>query len=120
MDLREKWNKSTAGVSTDKSVSNYAVLSEKEFERNSLVADLGGGTGVDALYFLHKGHEAILADVSDYGLNIAKKRAEKDGFEIKTVENDFSTGKINLDNDSVDIVYSHLALHYFDRGTTIK
>lgn len=109
-DLREFWNKNTARIPDDKGCSLYAIEKERYFPRNSVVCDLGGGTGADSLYFISKGHQVLLVDIADSALTKAKVKVPG----IKTVQCDFSFGRLPLDNESCNVVYSRLALHYFE------
>jgi ubiquinone/menaquinone biosynthesis C-methylase UbiE len=116
----EKWNQSHTRIPTDKSVSQYAVEIEKEFPRDSFICDLGGGTGADAIYFLQQGHKVVLVDISDYALQVAVAKAKKVGLTLDTYRATLGQESIPLEDSSSDVVYSRLALHYFDRQTTIS
>lgn len=118
--LTEKWNKSHAEIPSNKSVSSYAIQREKEFPRGSTVCDLGGGTGVDALYFLDHGHNVQLIDISDFALAKARDKAQEKGLDLETHMVTLGHEAIPLGAESMDIVYSRLALHYFDRRVTTE
>jgi ubiquinone/menaquinone biosynthesis C-methylase UbiE len=120
MDLAERWNQSHAEIPKDRSVSRYATEREEKFPDNSLVLDLGGGTGADALFFLKKGHRVILVDISNYALKLASEKASGSGFSLDTRRADIGEGPIPLGDDSIDIVYSRLTLHYFNRQQTVN
>lgn len=100
--------------------SKYAEEKEKHFPRDSLVVDLGGGTGEDAVYFLQKGHRVVVFDVSEFALERAVAKARKYGFkdEIVTRQVDFGLHQLPLENDSVDIFYSRISLNYFPSDRT--
>jgi ubiquinone/menaquinone biosynthesis C-methylase UbiE len=116
IDLQDFWNKNSARIPDEKGHSLYAAEKEAEFPRNALVCDLGGGTGTDSMYFAEKEHNVVLVDIADEPLAKAKIQADKLGCadKLKTVQCDFSFGKLPLDSDYFDIVYSRLALHYFE------
>ena len=99
---------------TDKH-SAYAVEKEVLFPRGSVVCDLGGGTGVDTLYFLQKGHQVILFDISAFALEVAERKVKQAGLETKLVTRqvDFGLHQIPLNPKSVNVVYSRISLHYF-------
>jgi ubiquinone/menaquinone biosynthesis C-methylase UbiE len=101
--------------------SVYAEEKEKLFPRGSVVCDLGGGTGDDAIYFLRKGHRVILFDISDFALKVAQKKAKDEGLEKVLVAKqvDFGLHELPLNNDSVDIAYSRISLNYFPTEETI-
>ena len=114
--LQDFWNKNSARIPDDKGHSLYAAEKEIAFPRNATICDLGGGTGTDSMYFLQKGHRVVLVDIADEPLTKAEARARELGFSdmLKTVQCDFSFGKLPLEDDSFDVVYSRLALHYFE------
>lgn len=114
--LQNFWNKNSARIPDDKGHSIYAVEKEAVFPRSSMVCDLGGGTGTDSIYFLHKGHSVVLVDIADGPLAKAETHARELDLtdKFKTAQCDFSFGKLPLEDGSFDIVYSRLALHYFE------
>jgi len=119
MDLQDFWNKNSARIPDAKGHSLYAADKEATFPRNANVCDLGGETGTDSIYFAEKGHTVVLVDIADEPLTKAEVRANELGFadRLKTAQCDFSEGILPLDNESFDIVYSRLALHYFESKT---
>ena len=97
----------------------YAAEKEILFPRNSVVCDIGGGTGTDSLYFINKGHSVILVDIADEPLAQAVQQARENGCanKLQTVQYDFSFGTLPLQDEAFDVVYSRLALHYFESRT---
>lgn len=114
--LQDFWNKNSARIPDDKGHSIYVAEKEVNFPRNSVVCDLGGGTGTDSIYFLQKGHQVVLVDIADEPLAKAEARARELSLSdrFKTAQCDFSFGKLPLEDASFDVVYSRLALHYFE------
>lgn len=123
ISIREHWNKSHFAHPLERSASNYAKDKEKNFPRNSVVCDLGGGDGTDSLYFLQKGHSVYLYDISDLAIKRAKEKADFAGFggKLNTGLLDLETENIPVNDEFFDIVYSRLSLHYFypERTTEI-
>lgn len=113
----EKWNKSHSGIPTNKSVSVYASEKERLFPRNATVCEVGGGTGADSIYFLQQGHKVILLDISDFALSSAAKKAGEHSSKLETHRVTLGEEQIPLEANSVDVIYSRLALHYFNRQT---
>src|SRR3989304_4329281 len=105
-----------------KSESKYAQDKEKLFPRNAVVVDLGGGTGNDALYFLQKGHRVILLDISEFALTTAQEKAKASNLGAKLVARqvDFGLTNLPLKDDSVDVFYSRISLHYFPADQTVR
>jgi ubiquinone/menaquinone biosynthesis C-methylase UbiE len=102
--------------------SRYAEEKEKLFPKGCLVCELGGGAGYDALYFLKQGHSVVLFDISDLALSIAQEKAKEAGLEsrLATRHIDFGLHDLPVKDESTDIVYSRIALHYFESSHTIK
>src|SRR5258706_13838877 len=82
--------------STDVAHSQYALEKEKEFPRNSLVVDLGGGAGYDALFFLKQGHSVVLFDISDIALALASQKAKENGLGERLVTRQVDFGLHDL------------------------
>lgn len=120
MDKKEYWKKSTEGIPVKKIQSQYSEQKELLFPRSCEICDVGGSTGVDSLYFMQKGHSVKLLDISDVGLQRATEKAREQGVEekLETYQVDLSEASIPLDNNSVDVVYSRLATHYFTKEKT--
>jgi len=102
--------------------SHYAEEKEKLFPKESIVVDLGGGTGADALYFLQKGHSVVLLDISEFAVKVALEKIKKAGFSDRFVvrQVDYGLNELPLKNNSVDAVYSRISLNYFPSDQTIK
>lgn len=102
--------------------NRYAEEVEKEFPRHSLICELGGGTGEDALYFLHQGHSVVILDISQFALQKAIDKATEAGLDnhIEARQIDFGYQTLPLNSDSINIAYSRISLNYFPREQTIK
>lgn len=100
--------------------SQYAEKAEKEFPENSIIAELGGGSGHDAIYFLSQGHSVVLLDISQFALSKAEERAKKHGYESRLIvkQADFGLNKLPIKDNSIDIVYSRISLNYFGSERT--
>jgi ubiquinone/menaquinone biosynthesis C-methylase UbiE len=117
----ERWDAVHQKISKqDEAHSHYAEEKEKLFPRSSMVAELGGGTGSDALHFLRKGHSVVILDISKYALAVAMERAGKENLSdrLATQYTDFGMHQMPIKDESVDIVYSRISLNYFDAEHT--
>ena len=94
--------------------NNFAVRAHKLIKTKKLktLLDLGCGDGRDSVYFFDKGLKVTAVDFSVSGI---KKLKEKNS-NINCVLGDIR--KIKLKENSFDIIYAHLSLHYFDDKTT--
>lgn len=102
--------------------SQYAEDKEKLFPRNCLVVEIGGGAGEDALYFLKQGHSVIFLDISPEALKAAQEKAKAANLQSKIVfkQLDYGLERFPVKDASVDVVYSRISLHYFDREHTTR
>ena len=79
--------------------------------------------GADPLYFLDHSHSVNYIDISTDAVNLVKNKVEEKKFtdKFKAIQLDMSEDNIPLEDESIDILYSRLALHYFykDRTTQI-
>lgn len=108
---REKYSK--ADWATKPSIFADQVV--KFFPKSGRVLDIGTGQGGDAEYFRSLGYSVTATDFSDAALESAKSRFKGiDFLKLDTAE------KFPFPNGSFDVVYSHMALHYFDAATTRK
>lgn len=121
-DVAKHWDKSHFNHPKDREASNYAKDKEKLFPRNSIVCDLGGGDGIDSAFFIEKGHQVYLFDISE----IALKRAQENP-KLYGLKNKLITKKIDLNKDKIptpdnlfDVVYARLSLHYFYQNRMIE
>jgi len=112
--LVKRWDESNAKLSIDKQESAYAIAVELDFPRNAKILDLGGGTGADMIYFLQKGHSGTLVDISELALQRAQDSATKLNHEnnLTTEQIDLIESNLPFADNSFDIVYSRLTLHY--------
>ncbi|KKW31709.1 MAG: hypothetical protein UY75_C0002G0022 [Parcubacteria group bacterium GW2011_GWC2_52_8c] len=80
--------------------------------------ELGAGHGQDSRFFAEKGYKVVSTDYSERGIEHNRAKLSQ-GLEKK-----ISIQKVNIAEplpfrDAMfDVVYSHLALHYFDKKTT--
>ena len=80
----------------------------------------GCGQGQDSRLFASKGYEVVAADFSSEALRYAQEKTPDDlKGKIEYREADLSK-PIEQPDASFDVVYSHLASHYFDEATTQK
>jgi SAM-dependent methyltransferase len=77
--------------------------------------EIGTGQGGDADYFQSLGYQVIATDYSDEAIKNARDRVKK----VEFMNLDTSEG-LPFEDESFEVVYSHMALHYFDAETTAK
>lgn len=119
----KRWNEINKKLSKEPiRHSYYAQVSEPKFCSSCKICELGGGLGYDAMFFLEKGHNVVLLDISEFALDHAKALAKSRGFEKKllTIPTDFGLGHLPLKDNSFDIVFSRIGLNYFPKNETRK
>lgn len=92
----------------------------KYFPQSGKVLDLGAGQGQDSRYFAKKGYEVVSTDMSDSALAINQEKVTdeiKDKISVRILD---LSENFPYPDESFDILYAHLSLHYFDKETTIK
>lgn len=87
----------------------YLFLKRK---RLNTLLDLGCGGGRDAVYFARKGFKVVATDLVETAEQQEKLRKNGVGW----ISGDLQS--IRLANNSFDVIYAHLSLHYFDDKTT--
>lgn len=113
--LKDYWKKTHEIYSKKDWINNTTIFAQFAvvyFTKQGMLLDLGAGQGQDSRYFAKLGYDVTSTDISDLALKISKKNADKEGLKIKFIEVDIAN-KLPFEDNSFDIVYSHLALHYF-------
>ena len=83
------------------------------FPKQGKLLDIGTGQGQDASFFQSLGYEVTGIDYADAAIQIAQERVKDVDFQVVDV-----TQGLPFEDESFDVVYSHMALHYFDAATT--
>lgn len=116
-DYWSKWLKKHEGEKLD--FLDDLWLNKYEDIINSIpkgtVLDLGCGIGQYSKYFLDKGFDVVSADISMSALNKLKENIEN----TNIVKLDMSE-KLEFADNTFDLVFANLSIHYFDKKTTEK
>ena len=112
---RKKWESRTEPVN----LFAKSLIRRLGKGRGRTVLDVGCGNGVDSLYFAARGYRVTATDFSESGIEALDRLAREKKLKIVSKLHDTSK-KFPLKDGSFDIVYAHLALHYFDDATTRK
>lgn len=91
----------------------FAEAVGKYFPTTGTLVDIGTGQGQDAKYFAQLGYMVTATDFSDSALENAQQNIPN----VKFIKVD-TAQRLPFEDNSFDIVYSHLALHYFDNIVT--
>src|SRR5215203_304236 len=88
---------------------------EMNLSENSVVADIGSGTGISARIFLENGNEVYGVE-PNAAMRAAAENFLKDYPEFKSI--DGTAENTNLPDNSVDFVIAAQSFHWFDREKT--
>lgn len=96
----------------------FASEAIRYFPKTGKLLELGAGQGQDSRYFAENGFEVTSTDISDSALEINNEKSrEFKNIEIKKIDlND----ELPFEENSFDVVYAHLSLHYFGLDKTRK
>lgn len=98
-----------------KKSSIFSKFAVDFFLKTGKLLEIGTGQGGDANFFNLLGYEVTATDFSEEALRLAGS----DFKNINFINLDTSKG-LPFENESFDVVYSHMALHYFDKLTSEK
>jgi len=114
------WNDLHRTYKNQEWINKASIFAEQAldyFPAKGKVLDLGAGQAQDSCYFAERGYNVTATDIEDSALELAEKKALSKSVDIKIQKIDLIE-KLPFQTNSFDVVYSHLALHYFDHETT--
>lgn len=94
--------------------SLFAEWAVQYFPAGGTVLELGAGFGQDSRYFDSRDFKVTATDFSPEALRQAKPKSPA-GIAFQQVD---LSQSLPFANQSFDVVYAHLSLHYFDHATT--
>lgn len=117
MDIKKYWSekhKKYLGQSWIEKPTLFSQFAIKYFPEAGKLLDIGTGQGQDARFFSKLGYEVTATDISEEAISLAK---EKDTSGTKYIYHDLNQN-LPFENETFDIVYSHLTIQFFDNKTT--
>ncbi|MBA2728451.1 MAG: class I SAM-dependent methyltransferase [Parachlamydiaceae bacterium] len=100
--------------------SLFAETAVQYFPKSGKILELGAGHGQDSIFFINQGYEVVSTDIETSSLKLnLSKLPETLTKKIKVMQVDLKEPLPYKDN-SFDIVYAHLSLHYFDQEITYE
>lgn len=121
MDTKQYWNQRHEDYSKKDWIAKPTIFATQVISflpDGGRILELGSGQGQDTLYFAQKGFQVVACDFSETALELARKRVPanlRDQVEFMTLD---LSEPLQFPTESFDIVYSHLALHYFNAKRT--
>jgi len=113
------WDRKWSTKSETGSVSSFATdVLLNIGSGNKDLLDLGAGDGKDSIEFARHGHRVVAIDFSKEGITQLEKAANKFGVEVATRIENIETA--SLSENSFDVIYSNLGLHFFNDKVTRK
>ena len=119
--MRNKWNKLHKHYSNQDWIDKPNIFAEEVLEyipSTGKILLLGDGQGQDGRFFAAKKYDVISTDISDTALRENKKKIKEPGLTNIKVEKVDLRKKIPYKENTFDVVYAHLSLHYFSEETT--
>jgi SAM-dependent methyltransferase len=116
------WNEALKRYASKDWVDKPTIFAEQValyLPKTGSLLELAAGQGQDSRYFARLGYQVTATDLVDIGLREAQQKAEEENLKIVFQTLDLAFPLPFLDN-SFDIVYSHLGLHYLDKIGTEK
>lgn len=99
--------------------SIFAEQTIEYFPKTGKVLELGAGQAQDGCYFAQQGYDVISTDLEASALELAKQKACDKAVELHVQKVDLRE-QLPFEDESFDVVYAHLSLHYFDSETTTR
>lgn len=119
MNQKEFWKDMWLSIKREKSSNFSRRYLDYIKPKGKTILDLGSGDGKDSLFFASCGMIVTSVDFSESGIAKLKEEVSKKGLKnIKVIKKDLR--KINFDENSFDLIYAHLSLHYFNEKDTKK
>lgn len=118
-NARPYWNKKHLSYADQDWINKPSLFAQwalPYLPAGGTLLELGAGQAQDSRLFDASGFEVTATDFSEQALELAKEKSPE-SIIFQRVE---LAQSLPYEDESFDVVYSHLALHYFDEDTTRK
>lgn len=99
--------------------SIFAEQAIHYFPKQGKVLELGAGQAQDGCFFAAQGYDVTATDIEDTALELAGKKVADRKVTVALQKVDLRE-ELPFADESYDVIYAHLSLHYFDRETTLR
>ena len=96
----------------------FATQAIKYFPSQAKILELGCGQAQDSIYFAQNGHTVFATDFSQTAIELANSKVPPDPKDKIIFQRLDLSQTLPFEPNQFDVVYSHLALHYFDSNRT--
>lgn len=100
--------------------SLFAETAIEYFPKSGRILDLGAGQGQDTRFFAEHGYDIVSTDISKSALEINQKKITEHLKRKIIIKHLDLSSSFPFPDESFDVVYAHLSLHYFDKKTTTE
>jgi len=98
--------------------SLFAEVALTHFPKQGMILELGAGLGQDSRFFAEHGYCTISTDLEVENLNTLRDKLPQKLQQCLCVQQIDLQEPLPFGDDSIEVVYAHLSLHYFDQKTT--
>lgn len=111
---REHWDHryGSEGVRTTEPAA-FLVEIAGHIPPQSRILDVGGGTGRNAIWLAHRGHDVTIADISEPGLQLGREAADAASLRLRTVLMDFDVEPMPQGPWDVIVDFHFIKRHLF-------
>lgn len=100
--------------------SLFAETAITYFPATGKILDLGAGQGQDSRFFAEHGYQVISTDLEESALEQSKTKLTDDLKPRVTLQKVDLRDELPFADNSFDVVYAHLSLHYFNADLTAR
>lgn len=115
---KENWDTQHLKYAKEEWINKPSIFAQNSIEffpPTGKVIDLGCGQGQDSRFFAEHGYGVVGTDFSDQGIKTAKEKSKNLNIDFMVLD---ISEPLPFPDSSFDVVYSHLAIHYFDKIKT--
>lgn len=114
---KQVWRDGWKGRSEPVNALAKTVVRRMRENKGRKLLDVGCGNGTDSLFLARHGFAVTATDFSKSGIDALRSEARRKGAAVEAKLHD-TAKKFPFPDASFDVIYAHLALHYFDDRTT--